>query len=637
MLFICYYYVQYKAKEDLDMWIMDDKEGILSNNRILNDDLWNDSCSKLKKLLEKDVDEKEFYEAFVPFLKNLFTLIDCNTLEQKKYNKKIGESLNILNTVKNKTSVNNINNVIGEINAYLKSFINGNDFLRRKQSTKATMRKYLKNLVGKTGISNKTHAFMNDYNRIVYSSSFRRLQDKAQVFPLEKHDYARTRLTHSIEVSSIASQLGNITAIKLFLNNNQTKKNIAFQTEKILSCASLLHDIGNPPFGHFGEEAIKDFFKTYYDQLKINIYTNDNPQEITLKELCKNDKVKYNRLKTDFTLFDGNAQSFRIATKTQIYKPGHSLELTGAVLGAIIKYPFDSAFSYQNWDKAKFGYFYSEENEFNLLQEMGVACFNNRNPLVLLLEAADDICYVTSDLDDAIKKGILTYEIFNRELDKVVKPDKSILAFKEKFNVFFIANGEIAQNNVFELTMQRMINDLRIQLIGEVSEEFIKQNNEILKGINVIENDVDNNKLKYINSQKHCYELLKCIKSASLVDWLKDLFAKYVYNNNAIIKNELMGYEIICYLLQEFVDAVLKLDFKHGEINKEIAKRYAKQNRVFSLISPNFIQTFKKEVEKIDDNNILEQVYYRLRLVVDYISGMTDSYAKEIYQILNGF
>ncbi|MDY6368162.1 MAG: dNTP triphosphohydrolase [Clostridia bacterium] len=618
---------------------MDDKDGILSNNRIISHELIQLSFEKMKCLLKKNVQEEEFYECFVPFLKNMSAIIECNSLETKKYVSIINKGIIILMDIKNTISfIDDITPLIGDIKAYLKACYDTTEFLRRKQTAKSSIKLYLKKLIGKTGIANKTHAFMNDYNRIVYSSAFRRLQDKAQVFPLEKHDYARTRLTHSIEVSSIAAQLGNITAIRLFSGNNQIKKNVAFQTEKILACAALLHDIGNPPFGHFGEDAIKTFFEDNFDKLKVTIYEKNIEKEIELNSFYRNEfKVMYEHFKTDFTQFDGNAQSFRIATKTQIYKPGHSLELTCSVLGAIIKYPFDSIFAKNILKKAKFGYFYSEKEEFDTLMEMEVVKTNDRNPLVLLLEAADDICYVTSDLDDAIKKGILTYEIFNKELNEIKEADDSLLKFQEKFNEYFDENSKYSGINAFELTMQRMVNDLRIHLIGEVSEEFINQYTTILKGINVANNGQQNNSLKNVHNTKHTYELLECVKSAPLVNWLRSLFAKYVYNNKTIIKNELMGYEIIRYLLDQFVDAVLKLNFKDGKVTKDSAKQHAKQNRVFSLISPNFIQTFKKEVAHIEDKDVLQHVYFRLRLVVDYISGMTDSYAREIYQTLHGF
>ncbi len=625
---------------------MKTKEGILTNCRITNPIIINESFQTFECLLEKgSINEQDFYEDFVPFLKNLITLVEYF----EEHTKLIRRAQSILESIINKClwiDTNLINGIIGEIKVFYSS--SSDDANRRKNSLVGAIRSYLKSLVGKTGVANKIHSFMNDYNRIVYSPAFRRLQDKTQVFPLEQHDYARTRLTHSIEVSSIAAQLGNITSIKLFASNNNNKKDIAFQTEKILSCAALLHDIGNPPFGHFGEDSIKRYFEINFDNLELIDYSKIEASK-ELPEILAPIKISdwasnpiYEQVKSDFTLFDGNAQSFRIAVKTQMYKPNHSLELTASVLGAMIKYPFASNFEREKWGKAKFGFFYSEQEEFEILEKMKVAETNVRNPLVLLLEAADDICYVTSDLDDAIKKNILTYEIFNREItllreNETIINDEAISLFVDNFEKFYKENEDIAGTTTFGLTMQRMLNDLRIQLIGEASEAFIIQKENILNGINVVNTDDTICSLSPNGKKnKNCYELLECVKSANLVKWLKGLFPKYIYCSRNIIENELKGFEVISYLLAEFVDAILKLEFDKGVITKRSRVKFAKQNRIFQLISPNFVRTFQKEVEHIDKKDILMHVYYRLKLIVDYISGMTDSYAKEVYETLRG-
>lgn len=624
------------------MWLIDSKQGILTGCRIANTEIIEDSFQSIESLLKKDtIEDWDFYESFVPFLKNFISLVSFFDIKDER----IKRAQFVLETIKTKQlswlDVSEINYILGEIKAYISS--NSSDETRRKNSLVNSIQKYLSSLKGKTGVSNKIHSFMNDYNRIVYSPSFRRLQDKAQVYPLEQHDYVRTRLTHSIEVSSIAAQLGNITAIKLFSKDNTRKKNVAFQTEKILSCAALLHDIGNPPFGHFGEDAIKTFFEKNFDNLKIIDYSQIDNSETLSKNLpqkklikLKTDASVYEQLKRDFTMFDGNAQSFRIATKTEMYKPGHSLELTAAVLGAIIKYPFPSNYEEEKWGNPKFGYFYSEKTEFELLKKMKVAELNVRNPLVLLLEAADDICYVTSDLDDAIKKNILTYEMFVKEIQKVKDVnDESVRLFIDRFEDYYKKNSYYDDVSAFSLTMQRMLNDLRIRLIGETSEAFIENYNLIKKGINVVKTD---NNCDFLCSQdeKDCYDLLKCIKSKVLVEWLRDLFPKYIYCEREIVENELKGFEIITYLLAELVDSVLKLEFDdNGNVTKRSKKRFPKQYHLFQLISPSFVRTFQKEIKK-DGSNELTHIYYRLKLVVDYISGMTDSYAKEVYEKLRG-
>ena len=203
------------------------------------------------------------------------------------------------------------------------------------------------------------HAFFSDFNRISFSSAFRRLQDKAQVFPLEKYDYARTRLTHTIEVMSVAMQLANLSALKAgYSISNPEKKELAFLFEKCLNCAALLHDIGNPPYGHFGEDAVKEYFKKNWDRLRLRTKTTSR---IKISHLHRDvpDEV-YAQMKQDFMCFDGNAQSFRLAARTAQYKVGKPLDLTAAVLGSIIKYPCTSL---EGRKHQKFGYFFSEKEE----------------------------------------------------------------------------------------------------------------------------------------------------------------------------------------------------------------------------------------------------------------------------------
>lgn len=213
------------------MWLIDSKQGILTGCRIASTEIIEDSFQSIESLLENDtIEDWDFYESFVPFLKNFISLVSFFDIKDER----IKRAQFVLETIKTKQlswlDVSEINYILGEIKAYISS--NSSDETRRKNSLVNSIQKYLSSLKGKTGVSNKIHSFMNDYNRIVYSPSFRRLQDKAQVYPLEQHDYVRTRLTHSIEVSSIAAQLGNITVIKLFSKDNTKKKMLHFKPKK---------------------------------------------------------------------------------------------------------------------------------------------------------------------------------------------------------------------------------------------------------------------------------------------------------------------------------------------------------------------------------------------------------------------
>lgn len=217
--------------------------------------------------------------------------------------------------------------------------------------------------------------FEADYDRIVGSSSVRRLQDKAQVFPLQKNDFVRTRLTHSIEVSAIARSLAKIVGIHLEKKNEFTRD----QTEKLmgmLQTAGLIHDLGNPPFGHYGETVIRNWY-----------------EEVVLTEKQKRDShYEKNQEDTDFLYFDGNVQNLRIVTKLQMLNDQYGVNFTYGTLATIIKYPFNSLNS--KHEKNKFGYFKSEENIFQKIMEKTGLKEGVRHPATFLLEAADDIVYM---------------------------------------------------------------------------------------------------------------------------------------------------------------------------------------------------------------------------------------------------
>lgn len=236
--------------------------------------------------------------------------------------------------------------------------------------------------------------FENDYDRIIFSSSFRRLKNKAQVFSLEGHDFVRTRLTHSIEVSTIGRALGEGVAKNLGLIDPNR------DVGSLVATVCLLHDIGNPPFGHSGEWAIGSWFQDKIGQgLEI-----EDPQEIK-----------------DLTKFEGNAQALRIATRTQWSGLDFGMNLTAACLSTLIKYPCASPDS--QGDKgpkalSKFGYFKRDRKAFEEVREKTGLEGHQRHPLTLLVEAADDIAYATGDIEDVLKKDLVKYEMIDAVLKK---------------------------------------------------------------------------------------------------------------------------------------------------------------------------------------------------------------------------
>ena len=259
--------------------------------------------------------------------------------------------------------------------------------------------------------------FEKDYHRIIGSASFRRLQDKTQVFPLDKSDFIRTRLTHSLEVSSYGKSLGQnigeyiLTYIKDPNFTWKDKEEIC----NILECAGLIHDIGNPPFGHFGESVIRDWFKRNLPIMKFKGETVEN--------------LLTEQMREDFYHFEGNAQALRLVTKLHYLVDEHGMNLTYALLHTIVKYPVPSVGidkTTGNIKDKKMGYYYADKDIFeSIVKETGTD--GKRHPLTFILEAADDIAYKTADIEDAYVKGFISYYQLKEELRQLQEsePDNS--------------------------------------------------------------------------------------------------------------------------------------------------------------------------------------------------------------------
>ncbi len=252
--------------------------------------------------------------------------------------------------------------------------------------------------------------FEKDYHRIISSAAFRRLQDKTQVFPLDRSDFIRTRLTHSLEVSSFAKSLGQNVGMRILSENRDPDFTLRTQMDisDVLQCAGLLHDIGNPPFGHFGEEAIQDWFRKNLDEIQYL----DRPLSQVLTP----------QMYGDFVHFEGNSQTLRVISKLHFLVDEKGMNLTKALLGTLIKYPGSSLeIAYDENDenrdirRKKMGYFYGDQKLFQDIQS-STGTNGSRHPLTFLLEAADDIAYTTADIEDAVKKGLIDYPTLLSEL-----------------------------------------------------------------------------------------------------------------------------------------------------------------------------------------------------------------------------
>lgn len=507
------------------------------------------------------------------------------------------------------------------------------------------------------------NAFYSDFQRILFSSSFRRLQDKAQVYPLEPFDYARTRLTHTHEVASIASAISNIILKKmsqkcsfskkiteensnmdinekeLFWKNNSYSKDaldkLHLDLSLCLQCASLLHDIGNPPFGHFGEEVINTYFR------KIFFLNFDNKSFRTSDEgLTGAKKIIFNALNKDFQMkndliyFDGNAQSFRIATKLVPFSSkDYSMNLTAAVLGALIKYPFSSISSSSN--NSHCGYFASENDRISDLLELnkkhGVSSeeewlvFQNgkRNPLALIMEAADDICYSISDFEDSIQKDTLKYEdlcYIEKHINEFVENDQEKDICSQFIKKIFNYYGQNIENNIIEplkSTSLRVIAEVREQMQRECADSFIENIESIMKG-------------------ELQYTLIESCNSKGLFHFFRAIREKYMFPCRDIVIAELEGNKIITHILDMFLEAVLEgPDFDDFIKCRHKSKR--NNSKILQLLSKNYVSLFEHSRKNSKDNrDNASEVYNRIRLVIDCVSGMTDTYAKNTYLYLLG-
>ena len=402
--------------------------------------------------------------------------------------------------------------------------------------------------------------FQRDYDRLIFSPSFRRLQNKTQVFPLPGAVFVHNRLTHSLEVASVGRSLATAACISL-------KEKYAGQAwidkleslDDIVAAACLAHDMGNPPFGHSGERAIISYFSEGEGRRFQEILS---PQQWA-----------------DLTHFDGNANAFRLLTHHFIGHREGGFALTYSTLASIIKYPYAST---QVTKKPKFGYFQSEEEAFQrVISRLGMDPMA-RHPLCFLVEAADDICYQIMDIEDAHNLKLLSTE----------ETKELLLGF---FDGEQRARIERGLTHVPDINEQ--IGYLRSRAIGtlvfECSQAFLSHEEEILQGA-------------------FHQPLIDCISDvpARAYAHCSEVAYSRIYNSSDVVDIEVAGYQIITTLLDKMINAVLNPDRSYSRL---LLDRIPLQYETRA-----------------------EGVYPRIMAVLDYISGMTDVYALDLYRKIFG-
>ena len=444
--------------------------------------------------------------------------------------------------------------------------------------------------------------FEKDYHRIISSAAFRRLQDKTQVFPLDKNDYVRTRLTHSLEVSSFARSLGQ--SVGQSIINNKLSKDFSYEQREsisdILECAGLIHDIGNPPFGHFGESAIQDWCK-------------NNFVKLTFKEK-KIDEILSDEQKNDFYHFEGNAQALRVVSKLHFLVDENGMNLTKALLSTIIKYPVNSTGINKysgNIRTKKMGYFDADKDIFENV-DASVGSNGNRNPLTYLLEAADDIAYLTADIEDSLKKGMISLDTLILEINERISKSQNKEAADfanqclEKLNKKYekATDKNLSEPDVYAIENWMVI--VQGQVLQLVTDCFVDNYESIMAGT-------------------FAKSLIEGSKASLLMDILGDIAFKYTFTSKPIYKLEIAADTILNFLLDKFMKAVLYYDTDE--------KLSVVDKKIISMISRDYMHIYHYYSEGKSES---DRLYLRLLLVTDYICGMTDSFAKNLYQEFNG-
>ena len=450
----------------------------------------------------------------------------------------------------------------------------------------------------------------SDRGRILSAASLRRLQKKTQVFPLELNAAVRSRLTHSLEVSQTARFISKTIIKKCKGKFGLDKLNDAFIS--IAEMSSLLHDIGNPPFGHFAEVALNSWIKNSGIKILDELVKIEDEKNLEFKEMLVNDLCN----------FDGNAQGVRVSTKLQ------RLNLSFSQIASVLKYT-RGAYEQKplkneplSYLRKKPGFYYSEREIVSKIKESLNIEDGCRFPITYIMEAADDISYLNADIEDAVDKKILTFEkvyvLIKEECEKM--NETYLLEIVEEFYKKAIEKeSEPYQFNLF-LTLTRA--KLTHALVEHVSEVFIDNHEEIFSG------KFNHALLEFDQNSKYT----KAVKV------LQNISVKYIYNNKDIQTLELKGQKILSTLCENY-KPLLKLSSEEFEklVCDEGISCFISQ-RLIRRLSSKHIVAYKSSIDSLSKDDMvkyrLEEWYYRARLIMDYISGMTDDFALNEYKTL---
>ena len=426
--------------------------------------------------------------------------------------------------------------------------------------------------------------YQRDYDRIIFSSAFRRLQNKTQVFPLPGTAFVHNRLTHSLEVASVGRSLGTLVGRSLAENfdiDSDAYQFYFYELSNVVGAACLAHDVGNPAFGHSGEDAISNYFRTFRDTViegsSLREFFNQNEWE-------------------DLTSFEGNANALRILTQSFNGKSNKGKELTNATLAAILKYPCESiARNKKKKHTKKYGFFQSEKqifqqlaDELQLIEDTEEPIAYKRHPFVYLVEAADDICYNIIDMEDAHRIGILSKEKVASAFLGVIE---GIGLESDKLDKIMQTYNSIGDKN-------ESIAYLRSKCINTLTTAsanvFLKFKDEILA------------------AQFNSSLMSELEKKTQSLEHIAQISLDEIYRHQRVLEIEIAGFNVMSGLLQMYVPAVLR-EFKNP-------------------VDKTLIRLIPNQFKPTED----QSHYLKTMCVLDHISSMTDAYAVEHYRKLTG-
>ena len=417
-----------------------------------------------------------------------------------------------------------------------------------------------------TGTKGTRFEIERDYGRILFATPTRRLADKTQVFPIDPSDSVRNRLTHSLEVSNLARDIGTAISFQYaeeVFGKNHDKLNVKRSVPSLLAAIGLAHDLGNPPFGHQGEVAMSTWFKN-----KLNVGEDS--------------------MHNDFVNFDGNPQTFRLVTKLQILNDNYGLNLTFGTLAALVKYP-SLVNSNNKGGYKKFGIFESERDVIEDAWEETGLREGIRHPLTHIMEACDDIAYLVIDAEDTVKKGYASFFDLMQHLrhykdDEIVN---KVITDSEEKNALY-KKEELSSSELNEVSMQMFRVFSMYHLVTEATKCFVEKSQSILN----------------LDIPK-AFELLELSKANILCQALKEFDKQYAFRNNGVLKLELVG--------NNYIDSTMDMLWDAISNNKTPFARYA-----YNRISENYRRAYKGSEQ--------QKTYKQCQLLCDSISGMTDNY-----------